>query len=150
MDPIHLHPMDFGILCHGRRPQCKDYRIDPAKELGRGGFRFSFSDYYPQNPEIRFAEIDGKYNHAPLLLKNYFQIQMRIWVGELDISLIKDTRTEKDLTVDDIPEAVMDLLDMMSVFISSAPDPSQRRYYTNNGSYFERSGDYHFMITKTP
>ena len=149
MEPIHLQIKDFGLLCQGR-PQCKDYRIEPAKELGRGGFRFSFRDSHPQNTEIQLAEVSGKFDPAPWPLKNYLETHLVFCTDSLQISLIKTSKIKEDFSVNDIPEAVIELLDMIRDYIASAPDPSQKKYYGNHGRYTVKNGDYLFIIGKAP
>ena len=148
MKAITLNMIDFGIISQGR-PQCKDYRIEPDKELGRGGFRFSYSNDHPQNPEVVWTDVSGKYNHAPWPLKNYIEIRVGIVTGDLDISLIKAAKTEKDFSVNDIAESVLDLLDVMKDCIASAPGAFPKNQ-CSNFLYNKRIGDYHFFIRKAP
>lgn len=149
MKPINFSKEDLGIVCQGYLGY-KDYEIEPDPALGRGGFHFRFSDYYPKNPELKRVMVRGKYNHALWPLKSSFQLEVSIWTVDLELTLIKTCKLENAFSSRDITDAVIKHIEVFKVFIQGAPASNQKYYYGDNGRYVERNGDYHFSVGPLP
>lgn len=145
MEPIHVSYNDLGIVSF-RPAEINGYRISPERNLGRGGFRFTFRTFRPTNPELEFIEVDGSYSHQTWPFKSTIKISLTLRTKKLYFSLIRHSNINQEFNTDAIPEAVYEHLKTMISFIEETPDPSNKFYYGDNGCYTKSSGDYHYSV----